>query len=184
MIAKRCGGGDIRRVEGTTSTEMEQNLDMLAGVDAWQVCSARGVMRGIASRVQDLDYDTFTIRYKRDSGAETEYAKRQRAIHDIDGGWLLPHLTVQAYYHHGYEKFRCCAAVRTKELYGYIEKWLPRFEEFGESDALNTMHTKETGPDGALFIVVPFLWLMLAGVKVKVWPDGPDGYTPRDPTGR
>lgn len=48
-------------------------------------------------RVQwGINYKTFTIRYRRASGAVTEYAKRLAAIRGNDGA-LYPYLTIQAY---------------------------------------------------------------------------------------
>jgi hypothetical protein len=40
--------------------------------------------------------NTFTIRYKRASGAKTEYQKRSEAILN-NKGYLYPYLTIQAY---------------------------------------------------------------------------------------
>jgi hypothetical protein len=72
-------------------------LDQLAGIDAWHIIPDHA-MRGIASRVQEMDsYDTFTIRWQRNNGKETERHKRLRAIHERHEGWLLPHLTCHAY---------------------------------------------------------------------------------------
>lgn len=71
------------------------DLDMKAGIDAWQLVDNVGA-RGIASRVQfdTKSWDTFTIRYIRASGAETEFAKRLRALDDAANGWASPHLTM------------------------------------------------------------------------------------------
>ncbi len=72
-------------------------LDQLAGIDAWHIIPDHA-MRGIASRVQEMEsWDTFTIRWERYNGKETERHKRLRAIHERHEGWLLPHLTCHAY---------------------------------------------------------------------------------------
>lgn len=91
------GGGEIVPVESMADAQMATLLDQYSGIDAWHL-SNNSQIRGIASRVQwaDKPWNTFTVRYKRNSGAKTEYEKRK---HDIsqDAGWLYPHVTVQAY---------------------------------------------------------------------------------------
>lgn len=88
--------GTITPIESVTSTGTTKDLDMLAGIDAWHINRKCG-MQGIASRIQwgNKTWKSFTVRKRRTSGAETEYAKRKRAIDT--GNWLYPTLTVQAY---------------------------------------------------------------------------------------
>lgn len=99
-LGERCGGGQILSTEGV-GRDLEQNLDVLGGVDAFQVLQGEG-MRGIASRVQwheppmPDEYMTFTVRKSRANGAPTEYDKRLRAVEN-PRGFLYPHLTTQAY---------------------------------------------------------------------------------------
>lgn len=92
-----CGGGKIKPVEVMTDNQIANDLDLLCGIDVWQ---STGVgARGIASRVQfncGKAWNTFTIRYKRDSGATTEYEKRLEAIKT--GRFIYPYLTCQAYF--------------------------------------------------------------------------------------
>lgn len=86
--------GDLKVVEGITIEEMAKLLDTLAGIDVWYINKLNG-MRGIASRIQTgVNYRTFTIRNKRQSGVKTEYEKRKIAI---EKGYLYPYLTIQAY---------------------------------------------------------------------------------------
>lgn len=96
-IMVMVGGGEIIPVESVADKGMATMLDQRSGIDAWHL-SQNGQVRGIASRVQwtDKPWNTFTVRYSRDSGAKTEYAKRKMDI-ESDAGWLYPHMTVQAY---------------------------------------------------------------------------------------
>ena len=105
MIREACGGGNLLPVE-TMLTPEARHLDLLGGIDCWQVVPALGTMRGLAVRVQERSptwsgpwpFATFTIREARVSGTETEYPKRLRAVQQTHGeGWLYPALTVQAY---------------------------------------------------------------------------------------
>jgi len=114
-------------VEGLESKE----LDILAGIDAWQLCYDKSRMRGIASRVQQLaagkersPYNTFTIRWLRPNGNETEYAKRLAAIRD-PGSWLYPSLTIQAYVDCEHDRVISAAMVQTRDLYEFVEQTGP-----------------------------------------------------------
>jgi len=97
-LQKALGGGSYIPVEEETAKGLTQCLDIYAGIDAWHVDEENKIMRGLASRIQwcSKGWDTFTIRYKRNSGACTEYEKRIDAING-DRGALYPHLTIQAY---------------------------------------------------------------------------------------
>ena len=115
QIAMWFGGGHLETVEAVTASQMAKDLDILAGIDAWHI---DGAVRGIASRIQyGIPYNTFTVRMKRSSGIETEYAKRLQAI-ESDNGWLYPHITVQAYIDH--DILLSAAACRTADLIRYI----------------------------------------------------------------
>ena len=95
-----CGGGTLVPVESVAQTEFAKQLDMLSGIDAWQVLpygSVGEVMRGIACRVQQgpKGWDTFTVRRSVKKGRPTEWHKRVAAM---DGhGILTPHLVIQGY---------------------------------------------------------------------------------------
>jgi len=98
VVAPWCGGGRLQPVEGTTDHAFARALDLLAGIDGFQIVDGRGI-RGIASRVQyrNSPYSSFTIRTRPSGGGETEFDKRVRALEDRQGAWLLPKFTVQAY---------------------------------------------------------------------------------------
>ncbi len=93
-IAKKYIGGELMQMEGRPDMELATMLDMKAGIDGWNIHT--NGLRGIASRIQaGADWRTFTIRESRDSGAETEFEKRKRAIESNE--WLYPAITIQAY---------------------------------------------------------------------------------------
>lgn len=96
-IAEEIGGGKIIPIESIADRGMATILDQRSGIDAWHLGNGSRI-RGIASRVQwgNKPWNTFTVRYARDSRATTEYEKRKRDI-ESSCGWLYPHLTIQAY---------------------------------------------------------------------------------------
>jgi hypothetical protein len=98
-ILPLLGGGELVSTESVTAEGFQKDLDTLAGIDGWHLIKGKSLVRGLASRVQwcDKAWKTFTVRLSRDSGAETEFSKRLRAIENPDTGYLYPHLTIQAY---------------------------------------------------------------------------------------
>lgn len=132
-LSKEIEGGQLLPMETITDSNFAKQFDFLSGIDAWQIHPQYGI-RGIASRVQWLDtttawyrchgpYNTFTIRYSRDNGTKTEYAKRCDSIlqHNKQG-WQFPHLTVQAFIALpiGSGMLLSCAVVRTKALFQFL----------------------------------------------------------------
>jgi len=159
MIREHLGGGELVPAEAVMDERMSKDFDMLAGIDAWQVCRPGGI-RGIASRVQKgkKAWNTFTIRYARTTGTETEYSKRMRAIEHSDMGWLLPHITVQAYVTNELDRLLSCAVVRTKDLFCFAA------ESMREHDG--KVYMQENRYDGNAFIVAP--WDVLAANDILV----------------
>ena len=162
-VASAIRGGQFLPVECSTDDELRMHLDQLAGIDAWQLLSGEG-MRGIASRVQAGTWDTFTIRYNRDSGALTEWTKRCRALDEPQAGWLLPALTIQAYVNGG--TFYSAAVMRTADLFAYARKHLENGRAWIESNRRDVVGDSNT------FVVVPWSNLREDGVKVIVRPIG------------
>lgn len=125
-IGRLIGPGRIDPVESTTSSGLKHDLDVLAGVDCWQIQDGQGRMRAIASRVQwvDRSFRTFTIRAGRENGIKTEWAKRVEAFLQPESGWLLPALTVQAYLTRPRRAGQLieAAVIRTVDLYEYAIK--------------------------------------------------------------
>jgi hypothetical protein len=119
-------------VESVTDSAFAKCFDQHAGIDAWQLKTDRG-LRGIASRVQwddqrrDFPYCTFTVRHARDSGAETEYTKRLRALRE-KGGWLFPYLAVQAFFTQPKRagEILTCAVAKTEDVIDMIARDLCR----------------------------------------------------------
>ncbi len=112
------GGGKIRPVEANAARDFKDELDLLAGIDAWQVMNQPGAIRGLASRVQwtEENHRSFTTRYARPSGAETEYQKRLMALNARQDGYVFPHLTVQAFLTGQGGRLRSAAVVKTEDL--------------------------------------------------------------------
>jgi hypothetical protein len=160
-------GGSFMAVEGTATDELRRSLDELAGIDAWHIANGCG-MRGIASRVQfgPEAWDTFTIRYQRDSGNETEWAKRLSALDDRSGGWLLPALTIHAYCTDDGATLIGAALVRTADLFTYARSHLAADDR---RVWLKENRAALVG-DANTFVVVPWLHLQQDGVKVAVRP--------------
>lgn len=112
FIIEALGGGHIYSIEGSNDP-MLQLLDKDCGIDyMWEKDKK---VRGIATRVQwGIPYDTFTIRSKRQSGAETEGIKRLEAI----GESFYPHLTMQMYCNNREESIlESMAIIKTEDLY-------------------------------------------------------------------
>lgn len=148
------------------STELEggrlaEIFDHYAGIDAVHVW--RGNVRGVAVRVQwGINYKTFTIRYRRASGAVTEYAKRLAAIRGNDGA-LYPYLTIQAYANKRDQgQLLSYAIVKTADLYEYIDG---RLHDNGTT--ISGIRWRKC-PEGNTFLYVSFDELIEAGVHCVV----------------
>lgn len=111
----------LRLVEGHTHTTIAYELDVCAGIDAYQR-TAFG-LRGISSRVQwGTNYQTFMVRLSRPNGAATEYIKRLTTLKRRAEGFLYPYWTVQAYLNRPGGTLLSVAVAKTIELYLYIEQ--------------------------------------------------------------
>ena len=111
------GGGQLQPVEAVAEKNFKDQLDLIAGIDAWQIQSNPSAIRGLASRVQwGIPRKTFTIRTRSKGGGETELEKRARAILNRHNGHLFPHLTVQAYLDKKGGKLLCAAVIKTTDL--------------------------------------------------------------------
>lgn len=98
VIRPWLGGGELRAVEAVVHDGFDKELDTLSGIDGWHILRGEHAIRGIASRVQwGNAWDTFTIRMSRPNGVPTEYEKRLHALNNAERGFLLPHVTTQAY---------------------------------------------------------------------------------------
>lgn len=159
-----CGGGELMPVEAVAAEGFTKQLDVLAGIDAWQIHTENGI-RGIASRVQwddarpDFPYCTFTIRKLRFNGSDTEYKKRVRALNDA-GGWLYPYLTSHAY-------------VRMPRRSGALAAVaIAKTRDIVEMIGIGNCETNQTS--NASFWVVSWDAMRRCGFDVKVWPREPE----------
>ena len=132
--------GDLISLENDES-DLAKIFDMYSGVDALQKYS--GQIRPIALRTQwGVNYQTFTIRYKRHNGQKTEYEKRIDAIYS-NLGYIYPYLTIQTYVKSKEDpKILSCGIIKTKDLYDFI---IENFERITQRDTSN-----------ATFLVIPF----------------------------
>ena len=113
-LEKALGG----RIEGaeTKKDAISKLLDEQCGIDYAIKDNKTGQVRGIANRINVKPFPTFTIRYSKDSGVQTEYEKRRIAIY---GCFYFPHWTVQEFVTDSVIKI---AYIPTKVLYKYIEE--------------------------------------------------------------
>jgi hypothetical protein len=161
--AEGIGGGRIIPVEAVSADDFASELDVFAGVDAWQIVENNKGMRGIASRIQwGADYGSFTIRYSTPSGAETEYQKRLRAINNPDEGYLLPHFTVQAFLNEQRGHILSVAAIPTRHLIQQAQKLI----EWGcMNNGDDSRYGVRYAPDGRGFLYLSWQYLAHSDVK-------------------
>ncbi len=159
VIRDSVGGGELVPVESVTAEGFTKELDQLAGIDAWQIIRADGIMRGIASRVQWVKsnpYNSFTIRKSRTSGAITEYEKRLLAMKKRRLGALFPGVTVQAYLEEQTDKLLSVAHINTYDLFHFVYYGKPGFDYI----------EKPNKQDGNVFICA--FWRKLQDSRVMV----------------
>ena len=164
-ISPWLGGGDLEPVESQTPGPFGIYLDIYAGIDFWRIDHNERGVQGIASRVQYVGpYTSFTVRESLPSGGETELAKRLRALDDMDGRWVLPAFTVQAYLDErrvGDLQYVCMA--RTADLLRFIRQHHER------------LRRHENPVDGNEFLVV---WVEdLIDQGIRVWEQPQNGLT-------
>lgn len=161
-IRASCDGGELMPVEAEANEGLKNDLDVLAGIDGFQMVRESGRMRGIASRIQSMEkaktnrpYNSFTLRLERASGTKTEVEKRLEAIAGKDRGWLFPHLTVQAYVSAWDGDLLSAAVVKTEDLFAYLKVW--RHE-------VKTQYA----PDGNKFLACYWSCMRRRGVRVAI----------------
>lgn len=134
IIQKLMGGGQMMAVEGDEN-EVCRMLDMTCGTDYFHVFREKGLVWGVASRIQDYDprkghkpFNTFTIRKARASGAATEYEKR---VYAIKSRGVYPFLTMQAYVNTQSGEVQSLALCKTTDLMDYVERGFARERHTG-----------------------------------------------------
>lgn len=142
-------------VEGKTDDDLANKLDQLAGIDIFNIDG--DVTYGVASRIQTgKAWNTFTVRKKRDSGTETEYAKRLKAINS--DGILFPRVTYQAYVSADTGGTLLSMAVcLTKELISLCKNGYAK-----------TRHTGRGQYGGAEFFVMEWSDMVQFGCKMRI----------------
>lgn len=156
------GGGMVKPVEAVAIKNFRDELDLLAGIDAWQINSETPMIRGLASRVQWRHrHDTFSIRFQRPSGYFTEFEKRLNSIKNKQHGHIYPHITVQAYLRQPGEGLFSCAAIKTENLYEIAARLV-------DGGALSknqnpSLYGVQTLADGTKFIYLSWKYLIHIG---------------------
>lgn len=116
-------------IEEHTSSYSQKILDMLAGIDVWVIHKNPSGVRGLASRIQyGKNWQTFTVRKQRESGASTEYEKRK---HAMSNDYIYPYFTLQAYIKD--DEIEGMAICFTHALYKIIEQGLCETRKTGDS---------------------------------------------------
>jgi len=149
---ERLIGGKIYSLEKDSSNITL--LDIKYGYDLIQNINSKKY--GIASRIQPTQksWDTFTIRYKRANGSETEYIKR---IHEIAVDGVYPKWTSQAYVDLGSNKLISIAAIETKALYEKVAAF--KHNNSLSTNYKNSVYINKNTVDNNSFIVVKWSFL-------------------------
>lgn len=154
------GDSEYLPIEGSAGQELAEHLDMIAGIDGFQIRSDRLFMRGIATRVQWIrqgykPYDTFSVRVSRPSGGTTERDKRLIAVQFRGHGPLFPDLTIQAYLREKTNELLSVGVVKTVDLFRCVQKHPSGIR-------------RAAGNGGEQFEAYPFEYLRERGYQVKV----------------
>ena len=167
-MSLELGGGELIPVETSAIESLAKYLDQKSGIDAWQVCR-NDQIRGIASRVQfgDNCWSSFTVRYKRDSGAKTEYEKRRSAIHSKTN-FIYPDITIQAYV--GGSLLLGYGAIKTIDLIDACDTIIKE-QEMSENAPTDKSSLLISGrgirrTSNASFIYMDWGWLKKSGYKI------------------
>lgn len=164
IIKSLLNGGEIKAVEGNDN-EICLMLDRTCGTDYFQCYGQSdgkldGLVWGVGSRFQSIrngykPFNTFSIRKSRESGANTEFAKRKFAI---DNGGIYPYLTMQGYYDEVTGEILSLAIAKTKDIWDYIE-----------SGNCQIRHTGANQIGQADFYVIPWDKYEQSGNKIKIY---------------
>ncbi|WP_157768701.1 hypothetical protein [Paracidovorax avenae] len=162
-ISPHIGGGRLLPVEAVSPEDFASELDLMAGIDAWQIVKNNQGMRGIASRVQwGSNYQSFSIRYSTPTGAETEYQKRLRAIKNPNEGYLSPHMTIQAFLDSKKGELLAVAAIPTRHLIEQAERLIGWGQIKGGEDS---RYGIRKSPDGREFIYLSWQYINNSQIK-------------------
>jgi hypothetical protein len=173
-------GGELVSNEGVMESETAERLDQESGIDVWRFEQGQGTV-AVASRIQfgdnsldrnDVPWNTFTVRYERSSGVETEFQKRKRDLRRPEN--LVPYYTVQAYLTEPEGEIFSIGMVDTQSLIHFIEENLEGREDERNQPGLGTQKVYESNiPDRwAKFYWVKWWYLLefTALGNVRTWP--------------
>lgn len=174
-------GGELVSNEGVMDSETADRLDRESGIDVWKFEQGEGTV-AVASRIQfgenaiddreDAPWNTFTVRYERSSGVDTEYQKRKRDLRRPEN--LLPYYTVQAYLTEPEGEIFSIGMIDTESLIRFIEENLEGNENERNRVGYGTQKAPEPEiPDRwAKFYWVKWWYLLefTALGNVRTWP--------------
>lgn len=160
LIGPLIGGGRYISLEDHSS-DLAEALDQTSGIDGIQLLPGGGSL-AIATRVQfgPQSWDSFTVRFSRTSGAETELAKRLRELERPE--LLAPYWTIQAYCTSEGEPLSI-GAIRTADLYPYIRAELASALQYRH----HVIRVRENGDDGNCFLALDWAQLASEGHKER-----------------
>ena len=112
-------GGEIISLEDVKNNKIANILDIHSGIDYLRI--SKDGLTGIASRVQfGKPYNSFTVRFERNTGTKTEYEKR---YNNIKKGYIYPYFTLQAYFDNKKNlNLLSIAIMKTEILYKQLEE--------------------------------------------------------------
>jgi hypothetical protein len=174
LIETKLGGGRLVHVESVSDSDFfKQVLDMYGGIDTWHVNDSKSLVRGLASRMQRTKrvFRTFTIRYRKRSGCNTEIHKRMKSLQQ-PGQWLHPSLVLQGYFSPtdggGYGEPKAAAIARMDDVIRIICDGHQGKDYRDPGDwYLDVTSAKWGNRDNTEFAVVPVSSLENAGMKTS-----------------
>jgi hypothetical protein len=150
VLNERLKRGEVIHTEHLNEI-VAKMLDIYSGIDA--IFKHETEIAGVALRVQqhsERNWETFTIRYSRNTGAETEYKKSK------NNNQFYPHYTCQVYM----GKDNCLIGggfCLTKDLFDIAASYEPFVTKLpGLTLRLPPVYVNVNASDGNTFVVVPF----------------------------
>lgn len=169
--------GDLVSNEESMDPRMANRFDRDSGIDVWNFKGGGGTV-GVASRIQwggsvldknNQPQGTFTVRYARSSGAETEYQKRKKEI--FSPAPISPFYTVQAYLTEPVGDPICIAMVETEKLIRFIMDEMEGKEESLSNPGYGINRSNDSPDRWADFYWVKWWHLDVhTTVGVRTWP--------------
>jgi len=160
-VLLNLGGSQSLHSIELDSTSLAKLFDQNCGIDYVLLNLKTKEMRGVAARVNFWSGTKghLTIRYKRGSGAKTEYAKRAESIANRNS--LYPHVTIQldSADEQGSRGMSGGIAVNTESLYKYIE---------ANKDKITSTYMRVC-KEGNDFLAIPYADIKSFGILCKIF---------------